>query len=203
MCSNHADARIILEQSYGGGDTGRIQLKGKAGKGFASEFVTYARFLEEAVSAYATQNYGGKTPTRLPPFVNGRFVSVSPEHSLSRVGGGGKSAGGGSGVATWGVGKRGQLGHGKRNEEKLPKMLRGGIGYGIRIVQVSAGGGLVRVCLGRICRLSPIIPKRDTGRRQQSERICHHNLKRFEVLRPVVKSIEFARESHVVMKELI
>lgn len=42
-------------------------------------------------------------------------------------------------------GKRGQLGHGKRNDESKPRLLLGGIGYGIRIVQVSAGGGLVRV----------------------------------------------------------
>ena len=40
---------------------------------------------------------------------------------------------------------RGQLGHGKREDEANPRMLMGGIGYGIRIVQVSAGGGLVRV----------------------------------------------------------
>lgn len=40
---------------------------------------------------------------------------------------------------------RGQLGHGKREDEPNPRMLLGGIGYGIRIVQVSAGGGLVRV----------------------------------------------------------
>lgn len=145
MCSNQSEARSIIEQSYGGGDTGRIRAKGKAGKEFVSEFVSYARFLEEAAGAYATQSYGGKTPTRLPPFVDGRFVSISPEHSVSRVGGGGRSGAGGSGVATWGVGKRGQLGHGKRTDEKLPRMLLGGIGYGIRIVQVSAGGGLVRV----------------------------------------------------------
>jgi alpha-tubulin suppressor-like RCC1 family protein len=37
------------------------------------------------------------------------------------------------------------LGHGKRGDEEKPRMLLGGIGYGIRIVQVSAGGGLVRV----------------------------------------------------------
>lgn len=74
-----------------------------------------------------------------------RFASVSPEHTLCRVGGGEKSGGGGSGVASFGVGKRGQLGHGKRVDEKKPRMLLGGIGYGIRIVQVSAGGGLVRV----------------------------------------------------------
>jgi alpha-tubulin suppressor-like RCC1 family protein len=145
MCTKQSEARTIIEQSYGGGDTGRIRPKGKAGKEFVSEFVAYARFLEEAVSAYATQSYGGKTPTLLPPFVNGRFVSVSPEHSVTRVGGGGNSGAGGSGVATFGVGKRGQLGHGKRLDEKLPRMLLQGIGYGIRIVQVSAGGGLVRV----------------------------------------------------------
>ena len=48
-------------------------------------------------------------------------------------------------IASWGVGKRGQLGSGKREDEKYPRLLLGGIGYGIRIVQVSAGGGLVRV----------------------------------------------------------
>jgi hypothetical protein len=136
---------VIVEQSFEGGDTNRCRATGKAAKEFASEFVSYSRFLEEAVCGYATQYYGGKTPTMLPPFVNGRFVSVSPEHSLCRVGGGGDVGAGGSGVACWGVGKRGQLGQGKRRDEKLPKMLQGGIGYGIRIVQVSAGGGLVRV----------------------------------------------------------
>ena len=145
MCADRSEASTLIEQSYGGGDTNRIRAKGKAGKEFASDFVSYSRFLEEAVCGYATQFYGGKQPTMLPPFVNGRFVSVSPEHSLSRIGGGEKSGAGGSGVACWGVGKRGQLGQGKRVDEKLPKMLLGGIGYGIRIVQVSAGGGLVRV----------------------------------------------------------
>jgi alpha-tubulin suppressor-like RCC1 family protein len=48
-------------------------------------------------------------------------------------------------VASWGVGKRGQCGHGKREDVKTPTLLVGGIGYGIRIVQVAAGGGLVRV----------------------------------------------------------
>jgi hypothetical protein len=143
LCGGETEAKEVVQQSFEGGDTGRIQLKGPANE-FASEFVSYARFLEEAVSGYATQNYGGKTPILLPPFVNGRFVSASPEHSVSRMGGGGKS-GGGSGVATWGVGKRGQLGTGKRTDEKAPRILLGGIGYGIRIVQVSAGGGLVRV----------------------------------------------------------
>lgn len=47
--------------------------------------------------------------------------------------------------ASFGVGKKGQLGHGRREDEQSPKLLMGRIGYGIRIVQVSAGGGLVRV----------------------------------------------------------
>eukprot|EP00980_Cylindrotheca_fusiformis_P014501 scaffold3875_cov123-Cylindrotheca_fusiformis.AAC.21 len=145
ICKNQNDARKIIEQSYGGGETNRIRAKGKAAKEFASEFVSYARFLEEGVSGYGTQNFGGRTPALLPPFVNGRFVSVSPEHSLCRVGGGASSGAGGSGCASWGIGKRGQLGHGKREDEEKPRMLLGGIGYGIRIVQVSAGGGLVRV----------------------------------------------------------
>jgi hypothetical protein len=106
MCTDQNEARSILEQSYGGGDTNRIPAKGKAGKNFTSEFVSYARFLEEAVNGYATQNFGGKNPSRLPPFVNGRFVSVSPEHSLCRVGGGAMSGAGGSGCASWGVGRR-------------------------------------------------------------------------------------------------
>lgn len=145
LCQNRSEAIGIIQQSYGGGDTGKVKLKGKAGKEFGNDFVSYARFVEEAVSGYATQNYGGKTPTRLPPFVDGRFVSVSPEHSLARRGGGGLSGAGGSGVSAWGVGKRGQLGQGKRIDELFPKPLMGGIGYGIRIVQISAGGGLVRV----------------------------------------------------------
>ncbi len=106
MCTDQNEARSILEQSYGGGDTKRIRAKGKAGKNFTSEFVSYARFLEEAVSGYGTQNFGGRNPARLPPFVNGRFVSVSPEHTLCRVGGGATSGAGGSGCASWGVGRR-------------------------------------------------------------------------------------------------
>jgi hypothetical protein len=145
MCSNLDEARSIVEQSYGGGDTGRVVAKGKARKEFATDFVSYARFLQEAVSGYCTQNYGGKTLQQLPSFVNGRFVSASPEHFLCRVGGGGNVGAGGSGVAAWGIGKRGQLGNGKRKDEREPKMLLGGIGYNVRIVQVAAGGGLVRV----------------------------------------------------------
>ncbi|KAL3916238.1 MAG: hypothetical protein SGILL_005269 [Bacillariaceae sp.] len=145
MCDSLEDARMVVEESFGGGDTGRLVAKGKARKEFSSEFVSYARFLQEAVCGYSTQSYGGKAPTLLPRFVNGRFASVSPEHTACRVGGGGIVGAGGSGVATWGVGKRGQLGHGKRQDEPSSKMLLGGIGYGIRIVQVAAGGGLVRV----------------------------------------------------------
>lgn len=60
--------------------------------------------------------------------------------------GGGSYMGGGSGVTAFGVGKRGQLGNGERNSSGSPVRLRGGIGYDkIRIVQVSAGGGLVRI----------------------------------------------------------
>ncbi|GMH73764.1 hypothetical protein TL16_g06276, partial [Triparma laevis f. inornata] len=51
----------------------------------------------------------------------------------------------GSGVSCWGVGKRGQLGTGKRDDEPVPKAIPNGVGFNIRIVQVSAGGGLVRV----------------------------------------------------------
>ncbi|KAL7538125.1 hypothetical protein ACHAXR_008304, partial [Thalassiosira sp. AJA248-18] len=73
--------------------------------------------------------------------------SCSPEHTLLRLGGGGNtsSGSGGSGTAAWGVGKRGQLGQGKREDEPEPRLLLGKIGWGVRIVQVSAGGGLVRV----------------------------------------------------------
>lgn len=73
------------------------------------------------------------------------MASCSPEHTLLRLGGGGSSGNGGSGCASWGVGKRGQLGHGKRDDVAYPKLLHGKIGWGVRIVQVSAGGGLVRV----------------------------------------------------------
>ena len=37
--------------------------------------------------------------------MNGRFASASPEHSLCRAGGGDRSGAGGSGTASWGVGK--------------------------------------------------------------------------------------------------
>uniref|UniRef100_A0A8J9T615 Uncharacterized protein n=1 Tax=Phaeodactylum tricornutum TaxID=2850 RepID=A0A8J9T615_PHATR len=155
LCRSETAARKLLEQSYGGGDTGQLLVRRKLSKAAKAagqvpvpyEFVSYARFLEQAVSGYATLDTGhAAEPIRLPRSVQGRFASVSPEHSLCRVGGDGQFCGaGGSGVAAWGVGRRGQLGHGKRRDERLPRRLRGGIGYAVRIVQVSAGGGLVRV----------------------------------------------------------
>eukprot|EP00568_Trieres_chinensis_P001601 CAMPEP_0183298936 /NCGR_PEP_ID=MMETSP0160_2-20130417/5802_1 /TAXON_ID=2839 ORGANISM="Odontella Sinensis, Strain Grunow 1884" /NCGR_SAMPLE_ID=MMETSP0160_2 /ASSEMBLY_ACC=CAM_ASM_000250 /LENGTH=612 /DNA_ID=CAMNT_0025461067 /DNA_START=105 /DNA_END=1943 /DNA_ORIENTATION=+ len=147
MCDGESEVRDLLVRSLGGGNTGRlITAKSKLGGGDADEYVAYARFLEEGLCGYATQGFGGKETPLLPPSVNGRFTSCSPEHTLCRIGGDGHKCGaGGSGVAAWGVGKRGQLGNGKREDESAPKMLMGGIGYGIRIVQVSAGGGLVRV----------------------------------------------------------
>ena len=144
FCKDISEVRTVVDRSYGGGDTKRLQMKGKAGK-WKSEFVNYARFLQEAVNGYGHLDVGGRKPTMLPTFVNGRFASTSPEHTLCRVGGGGRVGSGGSNVATAGVGRRGQLGHGKRVDERKLKMLVGGIGYKVRIVQVAAGGGLVRV----------------------------------------------------------
>lgn len=145
-----------LWQQAADGDTGRLVPKGKYAKQVCPDFVSYARFVEQAVTGYGVLSSGKRNGNdgkereaeiHLPKHVEGRFVSVSPEHSLCRVGGDGeKSGAGGSGVASWGVGKRGQLGHGKRQDQALPpRRLLGGFGYGIRIVQVAAGGGLVRV----------------------------------------------------------
>ena len=150
MLENESEARDLLEYSLGSrdDDTGRLKTKKSKRKGDdcgADEYIAYARFLESAVSGYETQGFGGREAPVLPSCVNGRFVSVSPEHSLCRVGGGSTSGAGGSGAASWGVGARGQLGHGKQEDKKDPTRLMMGIGYGIRIVQVSAGGGLVRV----------------------------------------------------------
>ena len=150
MLENESEARDLLEYSLGSrdDDTGRLKTKKSKRKGDdcgADEYIAYARFLESAVSGYETQGFGGREAPVLPSCVNGRFVSVSPEHSLCRVGGGNTSGAGGSGAASWGVGARGQLGHGKQEDKREPTRLMMGIGYGIRIVQVSAGGGLVRV----------------------------------------------------------
>ena len=146
LCASPNDALALLKQSYGGGDTGRVIPKGKYLKQVPNEFLGYARFVEEAVTGHSTLSTGNLSdPILLPRFAEGRFVSVSPEHTLCRVGGDGAQSGpGGSGVASWGVGRRGQLGHGKRQDERIPRRILG-LGYGIRIVQVSAGGGLVRV----------------------------------------------------------
>lgn len=143
LCKDIDAARVIVEESYLGGNTGRLQVKGKARK-WKSEFVSYARFLQESIGGYSTLGLGRNSPM-LPPLVNGRFVSASPEHTLCRVGGGGKVGAGGSGVASMGVGKRGALGSGKRIDEKKMKLIMGGIGFKIRIVQVAAGGGLCRI----------------------------------------------------------
>jgi len=150
MCAGLDDVRMLIEHSLKrGGNTGRlVTKKSKKSKGDADEFISYARFVEEAVSGNSILKSRSDTNEQilLPQTVNGRFASTSPEHTICRIGGdGSKSGAGGSGVASWGIGKRGQLGHGKRKDESQPRMLIGGIGYGIRIVQVSAGGGLVRV----------------------------------------------------------
>lgn len=113
--------------------------------GECDEYPNYARFVEEATIGYSAMQCSRHAV--FPTHLQGRFVSCSPEHTLLRIGGGGDthSGAGGSGCAAWGVGKRGQLGQGKREDIPEPKLLLGKIGWGIRIVQVSAGGGLVRV----------------------------------------------------------
>ena len=94
----------MVEQAFQGGDTGRIvpRKKKNANSKRADEFVAYARFLDEAVHGYLPFRFradGEKTAAMAPPFINGRFVSVSPEHSLCRAGGDGEKCGaGGSGV---------------------------------------------------------------------------------------------------------
>jgi alpha-tubulin suppressor-like RCC1 family protein len=138
-----------------------------------SSFLDYARFVEEALSGGSRNAHPSSIP--VPRFVQGRFASASPEHSLCRVGSSSSSSSssssasqtqsltpGGSGVASWGVGRRGQLGHGERQDERSPKSLnlshmimsttsmsafspQPSILTPVRIVQVAAGGGLVRV----------------------------------------------------------
>ena len=153
LCENASQAGDIIQASLtNGGETkrcitkkskGKIKIANKACIG-SDEYPAYARFIEEAVSGYTVTQFGCPKVV-LPKCVNGRIASCSPEHTLSRAYGGFVAGGGGSGVASWGVGNRGQLGHGKRKDEETPMPLLGGIGYQIRIVQVSAGGGLVRV----------------------------------------------------------
>lgn len=110
LCQDEAEARRIVDEALrAGGDTGRIVARGKYAKKVSNEFVSYARFLEESVSGYSMLSSGNpRDPIMLPRFVQGRIASASPEHSLCRVGGDGERSGaGGSGVASWGVGKRG------------------------------------------------------------------------------------------------
>lgn len=149
LCASRQEALDILKASYGGGDTRRVvtRKQRKSDGRDCDEFMAYARFVEEGINGHCKLAVGrGGDPIILPSSMNGRYASVSPEHSLVRVGGDGyKSGAGGSGAASWGVGRRGQLGHGERIDYGRPQRLLGGLGYGIRIVQVSAGGGLVRV----------------------------------------------------------
>lgn len=118
LMAKESQVHALLQQSLQG-NTGRVVVvskKRKFGPPTCDEFVSYARFVEESVCGYATiraKPSRSSPPIRLPQFVHGRFASVSPEHSICRVGGDGQVCGaGGSGVGTWGVGKRGQLGHG-------------------------------------------------------------------------------------------
>ena len=153
LCGDRKEAQEILDRSFvGGGETNRLvskkmklSRKKKNGDADADEYPGYARFVEEATLGYSAMQCS--RDALFPTFVQGRFTSCSPEHTLLRIGGGGNttSGPGGSGVASWGVGKRGQLGFGKREDEPQPKLLLGNIGWGVRIVQVSAGGGLVRI----------------------------------------------------------
>lgn len=154
LCGGRKEAQEILERSLtGGGETNRLMSKkmkqnnkkNPNGDGACDEYPAYARFVEEATLGYSAMQCSRNAV--FPTHLQGRFASCSPEHTLLRLGGGGNttSGPGGSGAAAWGVGKRGQLGQGKRKDESEPKLLLGKIGWGVRIVQVAAGGGLVRV----------------------------------------------------------
>ncbi|KAL7545158.1 hypothetical protein ACHAWF_008513, partial [Thalassiosira exigua] len=155
LCGGRKEAQELLERSLtAGGDTGRLITKkmkqcrkrNPDGDGArCDEYPGYARFVEEAAIGYSAMQCSRDGV--FPAHLQGRFGSCSPEHALLRLGGGGDtpSGPGGSGCAAWGVGARGQLGNGKREDESEPRMLLGKIGWGVRIVQVAAGGGLVRV----------------------------------------------------------
>ncbi|GAX26573.1 hypothetical protein FisN_21Lh039 [Fistulifera solaris] len=126
---------MIWKQAAAGGDTGRIRiLPRQPAQSAYPDFLAYARFLEQSLHRYLRLKQPHQQPVLLGN--GGTMVSVSPEHSLVRSF---------DGVASWGIGKRGQLGHGKREDEKLPQLIRFGIGYSVKIVQIAAGGGLVRV----------------------------------------------------------
>lgn len=132
LIKDSTKASTAIERSYRG-DTDRLVLKNAK---VPREYVGYARFLEQAISGYTSLRASAEQEeTLLPKFSQGRFVSVSPEHSVCRVNNI-------KGVATCGVGNRGQLGHNERVDVRIPKEI---VGLGSKIVQVSAGGGLVRV----------------------------------------------------------
>jgi hypothetical protein len=106
------DARALLQQlEYAGGDTGRLSSTN-------NDFLSYARFVESASVGYSplVRRTNKNDPILLPTFLQGAVASVSPKHSLFRVD---------NGVASWGVGKRGQLGHGTREDERIPRRLLG------------------------------------------------------------------------------
>ena len=165
LCTTEQEARTLLEEIENHSSSHQSSLlssppnkKKSTHEEDIQNFFCYVRFLEEMVTGYATlrrtlpQQHPSitnhSTTITLPKFVHGRFVSISPEHSVIRLGGQLTNPHGNcSGVATWGVGKRGQLGHHLRADVRHPTRLRYGIGYGpnVRIVQVAAGGGLVRV----------------------------------------------------------
>ena len=149
LCESRREAEeVVLVRSLGGSDntgrlvTRRMRQNESRGGTCADEYPGYARFVEEATIGHSAMQCS--RDGTFPSHVQGRFVSCSPEHTLLRLGGGATSGPGGSGCAAWGVGARGQLGNGKREDEAEPTMM-GKIGWGVRIVQVAAGGGLVRV----------------------------------------------------------
>jgi hypothetical protein len=156
MCSNETHVQSVLRQSFPsyahGSLTSSTDTK-KTREGDNNqpnnEYLFYSSFVEEAMGCSVLSVPSNSAPASafkskrpdtilLPSYLQGRFASTSPEHSLCR-------ASRTSGCASWGVGMRGQLGHGQRQDERLPKLLPQFGLDSIRIVQVSAGGGLVRV----------------------------------------------------------
>ncbi len=163
LCTTEQEARTLLDELWDhhhpSNQTSQPPKKTKSPNEThhhdIPQFFCYVRFLEEIVTGYATVRRTLYHPITtntntiaLPKFVHGRFVSISPEHSVIRLGGLLTNPHGNcAGIATWGVGKRGQLGHAVRADVRHPTRLRYGMGYrpSLRIVQVAAGGGLVRV----------------------------------------------------------
>jgi Regulator of chromosome condensation (RCC1) repeat len=144
LAESQDDVLQLLQQSYGGGNTGRVPVRRIPGQKVVPplEFVSFAQFIQEGVSGHGTLTNTAagrrKVRTLLPRHVEGRLVAVSPEHSLLRVSG---VYGGFCSVASHGIGRRGQLGHGYRRDCAIPTLLP----LPVRIVQIAAGGGLVRV----------------------------------------------------------